>query len=93
MKVWIVGSAGYDFSKNEYVCLSYEAAVKRWNEVRDILIKKHEDMIEYEKREGYTNYGGWEKYIVMLRNLKPGESCQCDHPYIEVFEADFEADQ
>jgi hypothetical protein len=87
MKVWIVGSAGYDYSSIDYVCLSYESAVKRWNDVRNSLIKKCEEMIEYEKINNYE-HGGWAEDIRLLMNLKPGETDECDHPYIEEHEAE-----
>jgi len=88
MKVWLVGSAGYDFSDIQYVCLSHESALKRWYEIRDNLIKQAEDMIIYEHDEGYTGNGGWEKDIALLQKLKPGETCQCDCPTIEEMEAE-----
>lgn len=87
MKIWLVGSSGYDYSSVDYVCLSYESAVKRWYEIKDELIKKCEDMIEYEKRSNYQ-WGGWEEDILLLRKLKPGETDQCDHPYIEEHETE-----
>lgn len=88
MKVWLVGSAGCDFSDIQYVCLSYESAVKRWYEIRNNLIKQAEDMIIYEHNEGYYFYGGWERNIKLLQNLKPGENCQCDCPTIEEMEVE-----
>jgi hypothetical protein len=87
MKVWLVGSAGYDYSSVDYVCLSYETAVKRWNNIRDELIEKCEEMIEHDRLDGYDN-GGWERDIIMLRKLKPGETAECDHPYIEEHETE-----
>ena len=84
MKVWLVGSAGYDFHSIEYVCLSYESALKRWSEVRNELISRAKEMIEYDYKEGLDwNVPSWEREIKLLQNLKPGESCQCDFPIIE----------
>jgi len=88
MKVWLVGSAGYDFSDIQYVCLSYESALKRWYEIRDNLIKQAEDMIIYEHNEGCDFYSGWEEHIILLQKLKPGETCQCDCPTIKEMEAE-----
>ena len=84
MKVWLVGICGYDSTITKHVCLSYNSAVKQWNEVRDELIKGCEEMVEYTEREGYADKKDWEDYILALRGLKPGERTDTviDNPFI-----------
>lgn len=88
MKVWLVGYNGYDERSVNHVCLSYESALKRWNEIRDNLIKQFEDMIIFELEEGFGNGDAWKEHIKSLQELKPREWCNCDRPFINEMEAE-----
>lgn len=86
-KVWIVAESTFEWYTIKHVCGSKETALKRWNELRDDMIKENQDMVEYEKREGY-DAGEWQEDIIKLQNLKPGESCHCDYPDLKEWEVE-----
>jgi hypothetical protein len=88
MKVWLVGVSGYDEHSADYVCLSRESALKRWDEVRDNLIKRFADLVIFCKEKGYDYGSVWEEHIKSLQNLKPGEWCNCDSPFITEMETE-----
>lgn len=86
MKVWVVSEYGFDFHIIKYICGSYKTAIKRWEELRDEMIKENQDMVVFCQTEGYSDAAIWEKYVALLQNLKPGELCDCDCPEIKEWE-------
>jgi hypothetical protein len=50
-KVWIVGIGSVDGFDHKYTCLSEETANRRWEEVKQEMIKELKERIEQERRE------------------------------------------
>lgn len=80
--VWLVAESRFEWFEVKHICLTKETALKRWTELRDELIEGFKNMVEYCARENYDS-SDWQHDIHMLQNLKPGERCDCDYPYIE----------
>lgn len=78
--MWVVSEDRFEWSSITHICVSKETALKRWEEVRDKLIKENEEMIEYCKKEGYKDEYIWQGYNKELQTLEPGDPCDCDSP-------------
>jgi hypothetical protein len=78
--VWIVAESRFEWYEIKYICSSKEIALKKWEELRDELIKGNQEMVEYCLKEGFKDGKDWQKNIELLQELKPGESCACDYP-------------
>jgi len=46
MKVYLVGSNDCEFTDTRYVCLSKKTALKRWEEIRQELIQRANDILK-----------------------------------------------
>ena len=46
MKIYLVGRNDVEFTNIEYVCLSKESALKRWEEIRQDLIENNKKLLE-----------------------------------------------
>jgi hypothetical protein len=82
-KVWIVAESRFEWYEVKHVCSSKEIALKRWEELRDELINWFQEMVEHCIKEDYHDADDWRKRIDTLKNLKPGESCDCDYPDLQ----------
>jgi len=78
--VWVVAESRFEWYEIRYICSSKEVALQRWVELRDELINGFQEMVEYCIKEDYHDADDWRKRIDTLKNLKPGESCDCDYP-------------
>jgi hypothetical protein len=84
--VWVVAESRFEWYEVKHICVSKEVALQRWVELRDELVKGNQEMVEYCIREGFTDGKDWQKNIELLKELKPGDSCQCDYPDLKEWE-------
>lgn len=94
MKIYLVGYGEYAGGDLTYICMSYETALKRYVEVKEKLIKKYIDQIEFSRREN-EDMEWWikdlEKRISILKKLKPNDQNNelfGGYPYIREREAE-----
>lgn len=85
--VWLVAEIRRDWFEVKHICKTRENAVERWEEIREEMLIRVREMIEYINTE-YKGVGvtGWLNDEIMLMNIKPGEHCRCDHPDLKEWE-------
>jgi hypothetical protein len=85
MKVYLVGRNDVEFTETEYVCLSKESALKRWEEIR-------QDLIEQNKRllEAYPDDKTSLKISKNLRETDPNK--MNNYPQMEPFISEMETE-
>jgi hypothetical protein len=89
MKVWLVGDCGVDYHSVKHVCISKTTALKRWEEIRQELIKNALESMEYCKKNGY----GTETNERILLNLsEPNPELMNNYPQDEPFIQEMETE-
>jgi hypothetical protein len=91
MKVWLVGTNDVEMTYVQHVCLSEKTALKRWEELRQTLIKEYQNQIVYmrEKRDE-----GTELYERMIKNLSVSDPKKLDnYPHDEPFIDEMECEE
>ncbi len=85
MKVYLVGSRNCEGTDIMHVCLSKETALKRWEEIRQELIKNEEEILkEYPKNE---------IVLRILKNLSETDYTKMDnYPQEEPFISEMETE-
>ena len=91
MKVYLVGTRDAESNRVEYLCISKITAEKRWEEIRQELIRDAKKMLEYERAN--TCEGGAQIYERILKNLSETdpalmENYPQDEPYINEMDAE-----
>jgi hypothetical protein len=92
MKVWLVGTCDVEMTYVQHVCLSEKTALKRWNELRQNLIKEYQGQIDYmnEKKETI----GIGKYERMIKRLSETDPKTLDnYPQEEPFITEMETEE
>jgi hypothetical protein len=87
MKVWVVAESRFEWFEIKHICASKEVALKRWEELRAVQIKENQEMVDYCK-EGGVEGSDWQDYITKLKNLTPGETCDCNCPDLKEWEVE-----
>jgi hypothetical protein len=78
MKVYLVGSHDCEFTNTRYTCFSKETAFKRWEEIRQELIKDKKELLEACPNDKTT--------IRILKNLQETDPEKMDnYPHEEPF--------
>ena len=71
MKIYLVAIVDYDEYDLRHTCLSYEAALKRFHELRQEIISQNNEKIEFDKSEG-IDPSGWVEQNKVLETWTPG---------------------
>ena len=89
MKVWIVGDCSVDHHTVQHVCISKTTALKRWEEIRQELIKRAQEGLEYSKERG-CNIEMDENILLNLSEPNPElmNNYPQDQPFIEEWETE-----
>jgi len=91
MKVWLVGTNDVEMTHIQHVCLSEKTALKRWNELRQDLIKDCQGQIDYmnEKKET-IGIGKYERMIKRLSEIDPKtlDNYPNEEPFIDEMECE-----
>ena len=78
MKVYLVGSNDCEFTDTRYICLSKETALKRWEEIRQELIERANDILKL--------YPNDEMELRILKNLQePNHEKMDNYPHERPF--------
>lgn len=89
MKVWVVALSSFEGFDVRYICTSKETALERWREILNECLDQEIDMVNYCKENEYDlSIRDWENNILLLSNLQPGESCDCDYPSMKEWECE-----
>jgi hypothetical protein len=78
MKVWLVGDCGCEHYNVRYICISKTTALKRWEEIRQELIKESRGCLE--------KYEGDKMYERISKNLsEPNPELMNNYPHDQPF--------
>ena len=94
MKVWLVGTCDVEMTDVQHICLSEKTALKRWEEIRQTLIKECQGHIDYLHEDIHTfTVGGIEMYERMITNLSEIDPKKLDnYPQKEPFISEMETE-
>jgi ribosomal 50S subunit-associated protein YjgA (DUF615 family) len=86
MKVYLVGSCDCEFTNTKYICLSKVTALKRWEEIRQELIKQVNDILK--------KYPDDEMELRILKNLSETDPEKINnYPHDEPFIREMETEE
>ena len=86
MKIYLVGSCDCESTDTRYVCLTNATALKRWEEIRQELIKRNKELLE-EYPENIVQ-------IRICKNLEEPDPEKFDnYPYEEPFISEMEVEE
>jgi hypothetical protein len=90
MKVWLVGSNDVEMTYIQHVCLSEKTALRRWEEVRQALIKECQDSIEWSHKNNGLSLEMYERMLENLSNTNPKtmDNYPQNEPFIDEMEAE-----
>ena len=91
MKVWLVGTNDVEMTYVQHVCLSEKTALKRWEELRQALIKECQVHIKYINDNNLAhNIKRYEHMIERLSETNPKTLDNFPHeePFIDEMEAE-----
>ena len=91
MKVYLVGTRDAESNHVEHVCISKTTAEKRWEKIRQELIFKAKEMLEYERANKCE--GGVQIQERILKNLsEPTPDLMDNYPQEEPFIREMETE-
>jgi len=91
MKVYLVGTRDAESNRVEYVCSSRETSFKKWEDLRQELIGRAKEMLEYDRKEKCES--GVQMQERILKNLsEPNPELMDNYPQEEPYIREMEVE-